>query len=287
MLRRLIYLGLLCALPAPGQVGSAAVYTEFEHAPPAAVMQALQTEVDFLFAPNGLHLVWRSLPSDGGTTWPDLAVVRFSGRCEVLPFDPNPSYDHNLGFTHVTDGRVEPFAEVDCDAIRGYTFKALMEVFPQSRENVFGRAAGRVTAHELLHVFARTAEHGRQAVDYKSLTVEALLTGRMDPDKPALRIVRANPAAVRSPGTGSPEAGEASYLHAGCAHCHGTGGEGTPQGPALRLSSHVWSAVMLVAKLMKGQDRMCQLARNLKIPSPSVSEDEVRDLAGFLNRINR
>jgi cytochrome c553 len=287
MIRGLIFLGLWAASPTPGQVGSAALYTEFEKRPAPAVVQAIREETDSLMASNGLRFQWKSLPAADQSVWMELAVVKFSGRCEVLPFATNSLVDRRLGWTHISDGVVLPFAEVDCDAIGAYVRKDLLGLPAQSREKAFGRAVGRVTAHELLHVFAKTATHSSHGVDHPTLSVADLLADRMEFDElePAVHMVRMNPQSVFRTARGSAEAGQDSYVHAGCASCHGEHGEGTPHGPVLRVSGRFLNSVILAAKLTKSQDKMCQRARTLKVASPSVAEDEIPDLALFLNEV--
>jgi cytochrome c553 len=284
MIRALIFLGLWAALPTPGQVGSAALYTDFEHKPAPAVVQALREEVDFLMAPLGLHFEWTSLAANDQRVWMDLAVVKFSGRCEVLPFATNSHSDQRLGWTHISDGVVLPFAEVDCDAIRAYLLRDLSLLAPQSREKVFGRAVGRVMAHELLHVFARTAAHSDHGVDHPTLTISELLADRLEFDErePEVHIVHINPT-VSQTRERSPQAGQNSYVRAGCGNCHGPRGEGTSHAPALRASGRVFNSVVLAAKLTKNQDKMYQRARNLKVAAPSLGEDEITDVVKFLN----
>lgn len=286
MIRALIFLALLAVLPTPGQVGSAALYTEFEYKPTPAVVQAIQEEIDFLMAPNGLHLEWRSLPEDSQTTWTELAVVKFSGQCEALPFATNSHADQRLGWTHISDGVVLPFAEVDCEAIRAHLLKEMALLLPQTREKAFGRAVGRVTAHELLHIFAQTTVHSDHGVDHPTLTVSQLLadhTDVIDGEVP-VHIVRANPT-VSPVRRGLASDGKVSYIRAGCANCHGGNGEGSSSGPALRISGRILNPVTLAAKLAKSQEKMWQRARNMKVAHPSVSEDEISDLVSFLNGV--
>jgi hypothetical protein len=287
MIRSLIFLGLWAALPTPGQVGSAALYTDFEHKAAPGVVQALREEVESLMAPIGLHFEWTSLAANDQRVWMDLAVVKFSGRCEALPFATNSQSGQRLGWTHISDGVVLPFAQVDCDAIRAYLLRDLSILPVKSREKVFGRAIGRVTAHELLHVFARTAAHSDHGVDYPTLLISQLLADRLDfaGREPAVPIVHTDPAPVSQTGEASARAGRTSYVRAGCGNCHGAGGEGSSHGPVLRVSGRVLNSVMLAAKLTKNQDKMYRRARNLKVATPSLAGDEIPGLVRFLNEI--
>jgi hypothetical protein len=69
-----------------------------------------------------------------------------------------------LGQTQVADGQVLPFADVRCDSIRQLIARELIHQRPQNREDVLGRAMGRVLAHELYHIVLRTTSHGRSGL---------------------------------------------------------------------------------------------------------------------------
>jgi len=287
MFRSLIFLGLWAASPTSGQVGLAALYTDFAHQPASAVVEALRREVDLLMAPSGLHFAWTSLAANDQRVWTALAIVKFSGRCEALPFATNSQSGQRLGWTHISNGMVLPFAEVDCDAIRAYLLKDLSMLPVRSREKVLGRAVGRVMAHELLHIFAETAAHSDHGVDHPTLPISELLADSLDfaEREPTVQIVHTKPAPAPKTGGGSAQEGRNSYVHAGCGNCHGADGKGTSHGPALHVSGRALNSVVLAAKLTKNQDRMYQRARNLKVTAPSLEEDEISGLVLFLNEL--
>jgi cytochrome c553 len=285
MIRALIFLGLLAVLPSPGQVGSAALYTEFRSKPAPGVVQAIREEIDFLLAPSGLHLEWRSLQENDLSVWSDLAVVKFSGQCEVTSLPTLLRPDQRLGWTHLSDNVILPFAEVDCDAVFAYIFSGLRLNPQQTREKIFGRAIARVTAHELLHIFARTASHGGHGVDHPSLTSTQLLADRMEfaEEESSAHIVHAGPAPVSPSEPPSALAGEAAYVRAGCASCHGSSAEGTRHGPKLRVLGRVLNSTGLAAKLAKDEEKMCERARHMKLAPPSLDESDISELVRFLN----
>ena len=47
-------------------------------------------------------------------------------------------------------------------------------------EQVYGRALGRVLAHELYHIFARTCHHGQEGVAKTALSGKALISERSE-----------------------------------------------------------------------------------------------------------
>jgi hypothetical protein len=169
-MKRLSLCLALAVLPVSGgQPGARlvpiALYTEFHQEPPAAVLEALETEVQSIMAPMGLTFQWHKLSdSDGTQVSVELAVIKFNGRCDVaglLPYDSNPGA---LGWTHLSDGVILPFADVDCSAVRGFIQKELLSTRSEDRAQAFGRALGRVLAHELYHIFANTTRHGSDGV---------------------------------------------------------------------------------------------------------------------------
>ena len=70
---------------------------------------------------------------------------------------------------------VLPFSDVDCDAVRGFLQKEMLSRPVDSREEIYGRALGRVLAHELYHVLAGTAIHGACGIAKSGYTVTDLL----------------------------------------------------------------------------------------------------------------
>jgi hypothetical protein len=283
MYRALILLALWAASPALGQVGSTALYTEFQHQPSPGVIQAMREETTSLLADEGLHFEWRSLPMSGHEVWADLAVLTFQGSCEMLPFASNSHPDNRLGWTHVSDGKVLPFAEVDCDAVRAFLLSNLYTLPTASRELVYGRAIGRVLAHELLHIFAGTAHHSDYGVDQPALSRADLLCDQLVLNREGLSMVRTGASSLSNTAHGTARAGQDSYLREGCSVCHGIHGEGTAQAPALRTKGKTLSSIVLAAKITKSKEKMFQRAKSLKVSSPSLAEEELDDLVRFLN----
>jgi hypothetical protein len=172
---------VLGALPALGQRdvlhAPITLYTDFKQDPPPAVLEALQNEVDSLLAPMEMPIEWRLLSSaHGNEISADLAVLTFKGTCDPdhsVPVQRNPGA---LGWTHISDGIVLPFSEVDCDRVGGFLELRMMDTPEERRDAVFGRALGRVAAHELYHVFARTMKHGSDGVGKPAYTVDELVS---------------------------------------------------------------------------------------------------------------
>jgi hypothetical protein len=170
-------LGILPAFGEPRGVHVAPItlYTSFAQEPPQAVQEALQKELEQIMAPIGLHFQWRPLAGvRGNEVSVELAVVTFKGRCDVSGLSGRSVQPGALGWTHISDGNILPFSDVDCDRIRAFIQGALLTVSREEREEAFGRALGRVLAHELYHIFANTPKHGSAGVAKESYTVQDL-----------------------------------------------------------------------------------------------------------------
>ena len=135
------------------------IYTHFEQSASTVSVDTMKEELEAILQPVGLALEWRSLDAARGReSAVELVVVTFKGNCrmeELADFAPPGA----LGSTHVSDGAVLPFADVHCDRIRRLIGPLTNAEDAETRENMFGRAMGRVLAHELYHVMAKTTAH--------------------------------------------------------------------------------------------------------------------------------
>jgi len=96
-----------------------------------------------------------------------------------------------LGSTKISNGQVLPFSELECDRIRRSIAPLAVGYSKEDRESLLGRAMGRVLAHELFHVFAKTEQHGQQGVTKTSYSRKDLVAGSFEFDvQDAKRIQR-------------------------------------------------------------------------------------------------
>jgi hypothetical protein len=181
------------------------LYTQFERAPPAGVLEALQDEVESIMEPIGLGFEWRDLGKTGGhEVSVELAVVTFKGRCDVAGLLARSKFEGALGWTHVTDGQILPFTDVSCDRVREFLQTGLLTFRTEDREEKYGRALGRVLAHELYHIFANTMRHGSFGVAKESYNVQDLLADNFQFEAKETRMLqtsRPRPAVGGTAGT--------------------------------------------------------------------------------------
>ncbi len=78
------------------------------------------------------------------------------------------------------------------------------------REGAYGRALGRVLAHELYHIFGNTTHHASEGVAKESYTVQDLLTEEFQFE------AKESPPAAYRPAPFAPRS----------AHCNSLGGKG-------------------------------------------------------------
>jgi len=155
------------------------LYTDFQQAIPQAVVEALQDEADSIMSPMGLRFEWRPL-SDfrSETVSARVAVAHFEARCDVGGLAMRENQPGSLGWTEISDGTILPFIHVDCQRVRTFLQTTLLGYNPKDRERAYGRALGRVLAHELYHVFFDTAQHAARGVAKEKYSVEDLLGAR-------------------------------------------------------------------------------------------------------------
>ena len=285
----LMALAALPALNGPRTVAPVALFAQFEHDPSPAVFDAIRREVAEIMSPVGFPFEWKARDNArGDETVAQLAVVTFKGSCSAadLGFDRNSSGP--LGITHIGDGVVLPFADIDCDRIRDFLRKELIGTRATDRDRTLGRAVGRVVAHELFHVFVGAKYHMSTGLAKPAFTEQELMADRFEFAAGEFRILRASlkPARTlmsrlrRAP---SPLSGRSIFQENGCASCHGTLGEGTRLAPGLRATSRSLDPKTLAAELAKQEMDMYTRAKHPRLEALALDDDEVADLVSFLN----
>jgi hypothetical protein len=144
------------------------------------IWDSMESELRRIFAPVDAEFILhspldRALHQEFDT---DLIVLRISGTCSVGPMPPiKPHRPSTLGRTFVTDGVILPFVELDCRQISGAIRERVLGLQREQRLRMLGIAMGRVLAHEIYHVLARTPEHSPSGIAAEALGPDQL-TGR-------------------------------------------------------------------------------------------------------------
>ena len=199
MKRVWLYPSLLLALPfcalselkqdnAPPAI---TVYTQFEHPYAAVAADRMRQELANIMGPLGLNFTWRDLNSShGNEVSVELVVVTFKGTCNMDDSIPSGDITGALGWTHMSDGAILPFSDLDCDKIRRFIGRETRSMDPATRQEVYGRAIGRVLAHELYHVFTNTTRHASWGVAKAFYTPRDLVSDHFQFEEKDTRALR-------------------------------------------------------------------------------------------------
>jgi hypothetical protein len=136
---------------------------------------------------SGVALRWHL----GATQVADdlLVVVRLRGRCD-MDGSLSASKATVLGWSDEVDGRILPFSDLACDSIREFIQSARPLQYYVPANALLGRAMGRVLAHELYHIVADTASHGKDGVARPALSARELTTGQLNLRPPDVEAIR-------------------------------------------------------------------------------------------------
>lgn len=171
---------------------SVGIFMDFDAPPAGTAVETMKREVGTIMKPTGLDVDWRLLKENkGNETFDGLIVIRFKGKCRVQPWvDEVEPGDITLGSTLVSEGKVMPFTEINCEQVRKTLPYASTLVCDQERQCALGRALGRVVAHELYHVLAKTTAHAGKGLAKAKQSLRDLVTGSLrfvDEDSEAIR----------------------------------------------------------------------------------------------------
>lgn len=178
-----------------GNDGSLAVYLKLGDDASGRVLQHMKKEVAQLLGPTGVKLDWR-LMSDARLheEFQSVVVARFEGACSAS-YDPYAAKAGQrpapLADTPVQDGHVLPFTRVDCAAVTRLTGPMLATEAGARRDFLYGRALGRVLAHEIYHILGQTKTHEDRGVAKPAFHARELLSETFAFNEPAITVLRA------------------------------------------------------------------------------------------------
>lgn len=142
---------------------------------------------------SGLTFDWRMRGEAKQESFANLVVVRFKGKCVLEPVGYLFDERGPLAFTYSTDGAVQPFSEVACDRVAAAARSAMSGGDFAHADFLFGRALGRVVAHELVHILARSGAHGREGVAQPALSGFKLIAPELHLDAADLERIYTQP----------------------------------------------------------------------------------------------
>jgi hypothetical protein len=142
----------------------------------------MKKEVAELLKPSGLALDFRlAADNRGDQSFAGLVFLKFKGKCRVDAWTHPPTGAARapaLAFTRVSNGRILPFGEVKCDAVKQALSYLRPDTTAVEMQNALGLAMGRVVAHELYHVLARTTQHAARGLAQAAESLQDLVSAR-------------------------------------------------------------------------------------------------------------
>jgi hypothetical protein len=175
-----IFLAMLCA-PAPVMAASAVTLVlQFDQAYSARSLDAMEREVASIVRESGIKVDWR-LRDDvqSSESFERLVVVHFHGTCILQPTAATMDERGYYAMTYISDGSVLPFSDVECDKISNSIRPELSKRQWRERDSILGRALGRVLAHELFHMLAKTEHHAGEGVTRSALSPAQLISDKL------------------------------------------------------------------------------------------------------------
>jgi hypothetical protein len=155
------------------------VVLDFQGARSDLTIAAMERETEGIFKTSGVNLDWRLAADASAESFDDLVVVQFKGACKVeaVPY----VYDElgPMAFTYSHDGDVQPFTQVSCEKVAASVRSAMWGGDFQKADFLFGRALGRVLAHELVHMLTRSGLHASEGVQRPALSGRELISGSL------------------------------------------------------------------------------------------------------------
>jgi hypothetical protein len=166
--------------PHPGSVPPLTIVLDFRGPYADESVLQMEREVENLLRGVGRPIEWRSWEEATHLVFDEIAVVRFRGDCEAQFWPNGVAPEGALGSTHISDGVVLPFSDIACDRIATSIRSAILGMEHAQADMIFGRALGRVVAHELMHIMSRSTVHGHEGIAQSALSRSELTDDKLD-----------------------------------------------------------------------------------------------------------
>lgn len=166
---------------------------DFASRPDVEMLNSMKAEIRQIMAPADLELTFQPLAESEPRTFRKIVVVRFRGVCagkkhrvDMDSADASVVDFPALGRTDISGGHVLPFVQVYCDEVR----QLVPFTSSSAVARIFGRALGRVVAHELYHALLATRDHSRTGVARFAQSPSDLTRERLSLDPVSIHRLR-------------------------------------------------------------------------------------------------
>lgn len=156
-------------------------------------VQEMKREANALMDSAGYSLEWRNLSGQAAeAVEAPIVVVELRGICQPLEHPaalPPLATPSSLASTAVSDGEVLPFSWLECETLS----RMLAPVLPNDDRRtdfLYGRAMGRLVAHELYHILTKGRDHDGGGIGKSRFSAQDVLSEHFVFDTPALAKLR-------------------------------------------------------------------------------------------------
>jgi hypothetical protein len=170
------------------------VYSRFRSDVSPTIREAIRRETARLMGSSGYRVQWLDQPREVAVSF--LVVVDFAGNCNLGPGVTTPTAARRLASTWVEKRRILPFVNVDCNAVSQFLGPDLRSTHNPDPQFLYGRALGRLLAHELYHFVGQTEVHTSAGVTQAAVSVSDLISDQLPFDRQALSKLHASLASI-------------------------------------------------------------------------------------------
>jgi hypothetical protein len=151
----------------------------------------MRLEVENVLLPVRIAMEWREYdPSRIGDSVCSLVCLRLGDPPRIGTGVQVKRSRGELGRTHITDGEILPFCDVDWIRVKEMLARFVSGKPAFLHGRLWGRALGRVVAHEFYHVIAHTRAHSKSGLAKERLTLSDLTAADVGFDECALELMR-------------------------------------------------------------------------------------------------
>jgi hypothetical protein len=168
--------------PARAEPTELTIVLDFEGPHSDESLAEMKRETASIMKAAGFAFDWRLRSEVGHKSYPNLISVKLKGECLVNPARPSHSVRGPLALSHTTRTAVMRFADIHCDAVSSLVRSGARVGKFEHGNLLFGRAMGRVLAHELWHILGNTFAHGENGIAQRAFSAEQLISERLDLD---------------------------------------------------------------------------------------------------------
>ena len=170
----------LCAIAwiaavSPAFAEGITIVLDFQGARSEQSVAEMKREFAGIMRDSRLRFEFRSRSQAEQTSFSDVLIVRFKGKCVFEPVPYLLDERGPMAFTYSTDGAVQPFSEVACDQVTQAIRPAMAGGDFAKADILLGRALGRVLAHEVVHILSKSGRHGTSGVAKTALSGSQLI----------------------------------------------------------------------------------------------------------------